>query len=74
MGKIFVTGDDNPGRLYRIDPSAPAGAVTTVASNLGVNAEGVAGSSAPVILSEAKDLLCPSSICGADPSSLRSSG
>ncbi|HKA37775.1 MAG TPA: S-layer homology domain-containing protein [Thermoanaerobaculia bacterium] len=42
MGRIFVTGDDNPGKLYRIDPSAPAGVVTTVASNLGVNSEGIA--------------------------------
>ena len=38
MGKIFVTGTGTPGKLYRIDPAAPAGAVTTVASNLGVNA------------------------------------
>jgi hypothetical protein len=42
MGKVFVTGDTDPGRLYRIDPSAAAGAVTTVASNLGVNVEGIA--------------------------------
>jgi len=42
MGKIFVTGTGSPGKLYRIDPAAPAGAVTTVASNLGVNAEGIA--------------------------------
>ncbi len=35
IGKIFVTGNVNPGRLYRIDPSQPAGAVTTVASNVG---------------------------------------
>ena len=34
MGAILVTGDQNPGRLYRIDPSQPAGAVTTVATNL----------------------------------------
>jgi hypothetical protein len=37
MGKIFGTGQSNPGRLYRIDPSQPAGAVTTVATNLGAN-------------------------------------
>ena len=35
MGKIFATGFTSPGALYRIDPTQPAGAVTTVASNLG---------------------------------------
>jgi DNA-binding beta-propeller fold protein YncE len=35
MGRIFVTGSADPGRLFRIDPSQTAGAVTTVASNLG---------------------------------------
>src|SRR5262249_34193671 len=35
MGKIFVTGQGSPGLLYRIDPTQPAGAVTTVASSLG---------------------------------------
>jgi hypothetical protein len=35
MGRVFATGNLTPGRLYRIDPSEPAGAVTTVASNLG---------------------------------------
>jgi hypothetical protein len=34
-GKVFVTGLESPGRLYRIDPRQPPGAVTTVASNLG---------------------------------------
>ncbi len=37
MGRIFVTGTGSPGKLFRIDPSQPAGAVTTVASNLGTN-------------------------------------
>jgi DNA-binding beta-propeller fold protein YncE len=32
---VFVIGNTTPGRLYRIDPSHPAGAVTTVASGLG---------------------------------------
>jgi hypothetical protein len=41
-GKVFVTGLSNPGRLYQIDPSQPAGVVTTVASNLGVNSRGIA--------------------------------
>ncbi len=35
MGKIFVTGEISPGALYSIDPTQAAGAVTTVASNLG---------------------------------------
>ena len=35
MGRIFVTGYTAQGQLYRIDPSQPAGTVTTVASNLG---------------------------------------
>jgi DNA-binding beta-propeller fold protein YncE len=35
IGKIFVVGRLSPGTLYRIDPRQPAGAVTTVASNLG---------------------------------------
>ena len=36
-GKIFATGQTNPGKLFRIDPSQPAGVVTTVASNLGAS-------------------------------------
>ena len=39
MGKIISTGYSpvapNPGRLYLIDPSQPAGAVTTIATDLG---------------------------------------
>ena len=35
MGRVFSTGFLNPGQLYRIDPGQPAGAVTTVATNLG---------------------------------------
>ena len=41
MGRIFVSGDTNPGSLYRIDPSQAAGSVTTVATNVGVGAEGI---------------------------------
>ena len=43
MGKILVSGE-NPtnSKLYSIDPSATAGAVTTVATNLGANAQGIA--------------------------------
>ena len=36
MGRILVTGQNNPGQLYRIDPTLPAGVVTTVATNLGI--------------------------------------
>ena len=35
MGQVFITGVGTPGRLFWIDPSKTAGAVTTVASNLG---------------------------------------
>src|SRR5262245_8578210 len=35
MGRVFVSGNNNPGQLYRIDPSQPAGSVTTVATDLG---------------------------------------
>jgi len=42
IGRVLVTADMSPGRLYRIDPSQPAGAVTTVASTLGNGPVGVA--------------------------------
>ncbi len=42
MGRVFVTGDTTPGNLYRIDPSQPAGVVTTVASTLGNVPTGIA--------------------------------
>ena len=35
MGRVFVTGFSSPGRLYMIDPTQPAGAVTTLSSSLG---------------------------------------
>ncbi|HKF44305.1 MAG TPA: hypothetical protein VKG01_14480 [Thermoanaerobaculia bacterium] len=41
-GYIFATGGTSPGQLYRIDPSQAAGAVTTVASNLGGSPLGIA--------------------------------
>ena len=41
-GRILVTGYTTPGRLYRIDPSQPAGAVTTVSSGLGGAPYGIA--------------------------------
>jgi hypothetical protein len=34
-GLIFVTGETIPGNLYQIDPTQPAGAVTTLTSALG---------------------------------------
>ncbi len=42
MGRMFAAGRTSPGRLYRIDPSQPAGSVTTVASTLGNTAIGIA--------------------------------
>ena len=42
MGAVIAVGLSNPGRLYRLDPGQAAGAVTTVASNLGVFSGGVA--------------------------------
>ncbi|HKF45424.1 MAG TPA: S-layer homology domain-containing protein [Thermoanaerobaculia bacterium] len=41
MGRVVVVGNTNPGRLYAIDPTLPAGAVTTVATNLGFPAIGI---------------------------------
>jgi DNA-binding beta-propeller fold protein YncE len=35
MGRVFVTGETTPGKLYMIDPTAAPGAVTTVTSSLG---------------------------------------
>ena len=42
IGAVFVTGSTNPGNLYQVDPTRPAGAVTTVASNLGKAPQGIA--------------------------------
>lgn len=42
LGKIFVTGNTSPGTLYQIDPTQPAGAVTTVTATLGAVSEGIA--------------------------------
>jgi hypothetical protein len=42
MGKIFIIGDTNPGNLFMLDPTQPAGMVTTLSSNVGVNPEGIA--------------------------------
>jgi hypothetical protein len=41
-GRVFVTGHTGPGSLYLVDPSQPAGAVTTVASTLGNGSTGIA--------------------------------
>src|SRR5215813_12226412 len=35
MGRVWVTGNGSPGKLYRIEPALTAGSVTTVATNLG---------------------------------------
>lgn len=42
MGKVFITAQSSPGKLYQIDPSQVAGAVTTVTSSLGNSTIGVA--------------------------------
>jgi len=42
MGRVIVSAGQNPGNLYVIDPSQPAGAVATVASNLGDTPLGIA--------------------------------
>ncbi|HKF44091.1 MAG TPA: hypothetical protein VKG01_13385 [Thermoanaerobaculia bacterium] len=42
MGRIFATGSLSPGALYQIDPSQPAGVVTTVATNLGSTPRSIA--------------------------------
>jgi hypothetical protein len=41
MGRVFATGAAVPTKLYQIDPSQTAGAVTTVATNLANNAGGL---------------------------------
>ena len=41
MGRVFVAGATNPGRLYQIDPGAAPGGVTTVASSLGQAPHGI---------------------------------
>jgi len=42
MGKIFVTGNLAPGKLYMIDPTQAPGVVTTLTSALGVSPTGIA--------------------------------
>jgi len=41
MGKVFVTGSTVPGNLYQIDPTQPAGPVTTLSSALGSGPGGI---------------------------------
>jgi hypothetical protein len=40
-GMIFVTGETTPGKLYQIDPTQPAVAVTTLTSSLGAFPQGI---------------------------------
>jgi len=42
MGRIFVTGAVVPGALYMLDPTQPAGPVTELAADLGVDPLGIA--------------------------------
>jgi hypothetical protein len=41
MGRVFVTGQSNPGTLYMIDPLTPAGPVTLLSNTLGANPDGI---------------------------------
>jgi hypothetical protein len=41
LGKVFVPASTSPGKLYRVDPTLPAGAVTTVASTIGNTPKGI---------------------------------
>jgi DNA-binding beta-propeller fold protein YncE len=41
MGKVFVTGSSAPGKLFQIDPTQPASAVTTLSSALGFGPSGI---------------------------------
>jgi len=41
MGLIFVTGDTSPGTIYRIDPTQPPGAVTTLGLFVGNSPFGI---------------------------------
>lgn len=41
-GKVFITGQSSPGKLYQIDPSQTAGAVTVVTASLGNSTIGIA--------------------------------
>jgi DNA-binding beta-propeller fold protein YncE len=42
MGSVFLTGVTSPGKLYKIDPTQPAGTVATLTSGLGVSPLGIA--------------------------------
>jgi len=42
MGKVFITGRKDPGRLYQIDPQGPCCSATTITSNLGNSPNGIA--------------------------------
>jgi hypothetical protein len=42
MGRIFVTGNVDPGRVYMIDPTLPPGAAVLIADGLGDNSIGLA--------------------------------
>jgi DNA-binding beta-propeller fold protein YncE len=43
MGRVFVTGQANPGKLYMIDPTGPGGPVSEMTGGvIGANPEGIA--------------------------------
>ncbi|HKF44087.1 MAG TPA: S-layer homology domain-containing protein [Thermoanaerobaculia bacterium] len=41
LGQVFVNSYSTPGNLYSIDPTQPAGVVTTLATNLGGSSDGI---------------------------------
>jgi hypothetical protein len=41
-GRIYITGETSPGRLYVIDPTGPPGTVVTLLNSLGNNSAGIA--------------------------------
>ncbi len=42
MGRIFVSSNDTPGRVYMIDPASPPGTAVLIADELGDNTVGLA--------------------------------
>jgi hypothetical protein len=42
LGRVFITGQTAPGGLFMIDPTQPAGVVTTLSTALGANPNGIA--------------------------------
>jgi hypothetical protein len=65
MGRILIaasTGNASPGKLYSIDPTKPAGDVTTVATNLGLSPSGIAFDGARIWTGNAASLVTGGSV------------